>query len=288
MELAIQLLAAYLVAEFVFLSEPDARNRHNWGRVGMVHILAALVVAPLFAPLCLPVLAGALHLGLRLGWGRLPAAWNTHDDPQIRRRRRLTAFVVRHALHIAMVLLVSRYAAVIARELWVGGTIREIGFDVRPGDALLLETAPLTWICGPRLALLTTIVAAGFVIAVCAGARLIEILVDPFVEDLNAARKQHPEEIRPRGFPDGARVIGHWERAIIFLLVSTGHVAGVTFLAAAKSIFRFGELKDASQRREAEFILIGTLMSFSWALGVALLTKYAAAAAVGTFEAWPP
>jgi hypothetical protein len=38
---------------------------------------------------------------------------------------------------------------------------------------------------------------------------------------------------------------------------------------AAKSILRFGEVREPAQRKEAEYIIIGTLMSFSWALLIA-------------------
>jgi hypothetical protein len=53
----------------------------------------------------------------------------------------------------------------------------------------------------------------------------------------------------------------------------TGQIEGVGFLVAAKSVFRFGELTDHQNRLEAEYITIGTLMSFSWGFAVSLLTK---------------
>jgi hypothetical protein len=77
-----------------------------------------------------------------------------------------------------------------------------------------------------------------------------------------------------RGFPDGGKLIGQLERFLIFLFVMTGQVEGVGFLVAAKSVFRFGELSDHKNRLEAEYITIGTLMSFSWGFGTSLLTKY--------------
>jgi len=67
-------------------------------------------------------------------------------------------------------------------------------------------------------------------------------------------------------------VIGQWERALIFLFVLVGQLGGIGFLIAAKSIFRFGELKDPTNRREAEYITIGTLMSFGTAMAIAYAT----------------
>jgi hypothetical protein len=63
------------------------------------------------------------------------------------------------------------------------------------------------------------------------------------------------------------------ERFLIFLFVLAGHPEGAGFLVAAKSVFRFGELTNHQNRMEAEYITIGTLMSFSWGLAVALVTK---------------
>ena len=40
----------------------------------------------------------------------------------------------------------------------------------------------------------------------------------------------------------------------------------------------FGELKDNETRMEAEYIIIGTMLSFTWALAVAWLTQWAKAA----------
>jgi hypothetical protein len=46
-------------------------------------------------------------------------------------------------------------------------------------------------------------------------------------------------------------------------------------LFAAKSILRFGEVKEHKDRMFAEYVLIGTLLSFTWALLVAILTQQA-------------
>lgn len=36
----------------------------------------------------------------------------------------------------------------------------------------------------------------------------------------------------------------------------------VGFLLAAKSVFRFGDLRDDQDRKRTEYVLIGTLLSF--------------------------
>lgn len=68
--------------------------------------------------------------------------------------------------------------------------------------------------------------------------------------------------------------IGILERLFVFYFVMTGHYEAVGFLLAAKSIFRFGDLKEAKDRKLTEYVLIGTLLSFGLAFLVGLLTNY--------------
>ena len=65
--------------------------------------------------------------------------------------------------------------------------------------------------------------------------------------------------------------IGILERLFVFTFIITGHFEAIGFLLAAKSIFRFGDLKEAKDRRLTEYVLIGTLLSFGIALGTGLL-----------------
>ena len=69
--------------------------------------------------------------------------------------------------------------------------------------------------------------------------------------------------------PDNAgNYIGILERLFVFCFIITNHFEAIGFLLAAKSIFRFGDLKEAKDRKLTEYVLIGTLLSF----GIALLT----------------
>lgn len=69
---------------------------------------------------------------------------------------------------------------------------------------------------------------------------------------------------------DAGKFIGIIERLLIYLFVCTNHFEAVGFLLAAKSIFRFGDLKDAHDIKLTEYVLIGTLLSFGLALIVAM------------------
>ena len=74
-----------------------------------------------------------------------------------------------------------------------------------------------------------------------------------------------------KGLEDAGKVIGILERLFIFYFVVSGFWEGIGFLLAAKSIFRFGELKDGKDVKHTEYILIGTLLSFGLAIFVAVI-----------------
>lgn len=70
---------------------------------------------------------------------------------------------------------------------------------------------------------------------------------------------------------NAGKYIGMLERLFVFIFVVTGHWEAIGFLLAAKSVFRFGDLKESKDRKLTEYILIGTLLSFGIAISTALL-----------------
>ena len=61
------------------------------------------------------------------------------------------------------------------------------------------------------------------------------------------------------------------DRLLVFTFILTNHFEAVGFLIAAKSIFRFGDLKDGNDLKLTEYILIGTFLSFGIAVFIALI-----------------
>jgi hypothetical protein len=68
--------------------------------------------------------------------------------------------------------------------------------------------------------------------------------------------------------------IGILERLLILVFILVNRWEAVGFLLAAKSIFRFGDLKEGDDRKLTEYILIGTLASFGLAILTAMLSAY--------------
>ncbi|KAF2516535.1 DUF3307 domain-containing protein [Flavobacterium foetidum] len=67
--------------------------------------------------------------------------------------------------------------------------------------------------------------------------------------------------------------IGILERLFVFGFIITNHFEAIGFLLAAKSIFRFGDLKEAKDRKLTEYVLIGTLISFGAAIITGLIVQ---------------
>jgi len=67
--------------------------------------------------------------------------------------------------------------------------------------------------------------------------------------------------------------IGILERLFVFCFILTGHFEAIGFLLAAKSVFRFGDLKEAKDRKLTEYVMIGTLISFGTAILTGLMVQ---------------
>lgn len=182
------------------------------------------------------------------------------------------------AAHIGVVFLLSLFA--LRGEVWPALTIAALHLAI---DLAKTHLAPETlWAyVGDQLAHAATIfgvlwlwpalgglwpeatpfaqylltVIAGVILCVFAGGPAIGLLMKDFAVNL------------PGSLPEAGKMIGQLERAVIFLLVLAGYPAGVGFLIAAKSILRFDKDPKAS-----EYVIIGTLASFGWALLVSFAT----------------
>lgn len=70
------------------------------------------------------------------------------------------------------------------------------------------------------------------------------------------------------------KFIGILERLFVFAFIITAHWEAVGFLLAAKSVFRFGDLKESKDRKLTEYILIGTLLSFGLAIATGMVVVW--------------
>jgi hypothetical protein len=74
---------------------------------------------------------------------------------------------------------------------------------------------------------------------------------------------------------EAGKWIGIFERLLVYTFVISNHFDGIGFLIAAKSVLRFNDIKGSEARKETEYVLIGTLMSFASSIIIGLIVRLA-------------
>ena len=74
--------------------------------------------------------------------------------------------------------------------------------------------------------------------------------------------------------PAAGHFIDLLERVLMLSFILLGEYGGVGFLLAAKSIFRFGDLKESSEKQLTEYVMLGTLLSVTVTLFIGVATLY--------------
>jgi len=95
---------------------------------------------------------------------------------------------------------------------------------------------------------------------------IISFIIKPFQLKIFKTENNNNDEIKT------GRIIGYLERTIILVLFIAELPAIVGFLITAKSILRYGEIKNNNDKVMVEYVLIGTLLSFTIGVTIAYLT----------------
>ncbi|MGB2842535.1 MAG: hypothetical protein WBC40_08690 [Halobacteriota archaeon] len=104
-----------------------------------------------------------------------------------------------------------------------------------------------------------------FKIAIVVFAYLVVIMGAYFIKLM---LRRYEEDVGTSGLKGAGIVIGVVERVMVLTFVLVNQYTAITVIFAAKSIARFNELKD---RKMAEYYLIGTLVSITFALLVGII-----------------
>ncbi len=98
------------------------------------------------------------------------------------------------------------------------------------------------------------------------------VVIWPMRYAIALATNHWKKEIRNEGLIDAGKWVGQIERILILTFVIVNKFEAIGFLIAAKSIFRFSDINK--ERKEAEYILIGTLLSFALSIVWGILLTY--------------
>lgn len=244
MLLLLQLLFAHLVADFVIQPLSWVKDKEQKSFASSKLLLHTLVHALLyaivlkFAPrywLGFIVLVVSHYLIDGLKCWLNPIADRLENRLGLFNRR--TLFLLDQLLHIAVILWVVHYYQPL--------DLQSVGFS-----------SEKLWLMLVALIMLTHVSSV-----------VIKVMISRWTP-LNAHDGEH-------SLANAGSFIGILERLFIFVFIITNHWEGVGFLLAAKSVFRFGDLKEAHDRKLTEYILIGTLISFGMALLIGMGYIYA-------------
>lgn len=81
------------------------------------------------------------------------------------------------------------------------------------------------------------------------------------------------EDFQQNSLEAAGRYIGIFERILVLTFILTNNFAAIGLLIAAKSILRFSDKSETGARKQTEYVLIGTLMSFSLTILLGLLVQ---------------
>ncbi len=84
-----------------------------------------------------------------------------------------------------------------------------------------------------------------------------------FFMQIATSRWHEAMKMEDLGLKDAGKWIGRLERILILTFIISSNFSAIGFLIAAKSVFRFGDLNNPTNQMRTEYILIGTLISFS-------------------------
>ncbi len=242
LETAVALLLAHLLADFILQTDGMVARKDRLQVFALhVGIVTAVSWGALGFPAApMPLLAvGASHAAL----DALKRAW-THREAGQGHPAGFAAFAIDQAGHLAAIALIA--------GLWPGTWAA--GLWAQPA---LLAAVPALARLPEALAL-----ASGLIGTVWAGGYAVGALM------AGLSMPRDPET--DPSLPKGGQLIGRLERLMILMLLLANQPDGIGLLIAAKSILRFNELaRDASDRRASEYVIIGTLASFAWAIGTA-------------------
>lgn len=190
------------------------------------------------------------------------------------------------AIMMAMIILISHIAMDHIKVRYLGDTLPSFALDQGVHLAVIAaitawypELSSMGWwaaLAGQDQAQLYSGMTflSGTIIGIPLGGVLIKKLVAPIAPpQLPAGGSTAGQPLT--GMAQGGKYIGWLERAITMMLILTGKVEGVGFLIAAKSILRLRDISTDEDRHIAEYIIIGTFLSFGWGMLVALLTAKA-------------
>lgn len=231
-ETLIALYTAHVLADYVFQTNTMAESKHQLRNIVLHGVVVLGTAAALTGTFSTPIMIlAALHIATDF----LKASYDR--NPRNAEKPKINAHVADQLIHLATLCAVSYFAP----TLWQAGL----------------------WAQAPAWVSHILLLIAGAIYTTRAGGFAVGLLM-----------QRYGSEFSKDSLPGGGQMIGFLERGLIYILILAGLPIGIGFLIAAKSILRFETTKERDiheNRRRSEYVIIGTLASFGWAIVSSLL-----------------
>lgn len=252
--IVIRLILAHLLSDFVFQSrrwaeEKDAKG-FNSGYL-YLHILVTGITAM--------VLVGDINWLLPIGLitvlhGLLDGLKSNVNKRFFNNRSPVYLFVADQVIHILII-----------GVIWIFVTNQFSQFNI--GLTLLLQNQKF-WLYLLGYTLVTIPIAV-----------VIGKITEAWSNELHAPQTppstaSSTARADKQGLKNAGKWIGIIERILILTFVLNLQFAAIGFMLAAKSVFRFGDLKDSKDHQKTEYIIIGTFLSFMLSILTGIAINY--------------
>ncbi|NVK56589.1 MAG: DUF3307 domain-containing protein [Alteromonadaceae bacterium] len=246
------LVAVHIIADFYLQPDRWVRERNNrhfnapclyWhGAIhGALALLVLLVAAqpPLMMLFAYAVFVGASHIVI--------------DGIKSYAQPTMPAFMIDQIIHICVLVFVTCLASEMSWEQLQGFVSKAWNYK-------------------------TITVVSGFLVVLRPVSVVVKLLLKPWsdalLQEREVSSEAPPESVTP--LPDLASAgqrIGYLERTLILTFILLNQFAAIGFLLAAKSVFRFGDLRQSEDKKLTEYVMLGTLTSFAITIAIGLLVS---------------
>lgn len=233
-KILIALVSAHFLGDFVFQTDNDVKRKKSW-LVFLKHIFfitsLTYLILGVFDNYVIILFVVVSHIIIDL----IKLKINKDN---------IWTFVVDQSMHLLTLLLISLNYKIILTE----------------GDGIYWERP-----FGNNFYMILIIITSIIVLTKVSGI-LISYLIKPL--QINVTTNENKNE---KTLPQTGKIIGYLERIIIYISVLSNVPALIGFLITAKSILRYSEIKNENDKLFVEYILIGTLFSFSLGISFSYL-----------------
>lgn len=174
-------------------------------------------------------------------------------------------------LSAGVIVLISHFLTDLGKACWSKGGLRAFLLDqllhwiilIGIWGAYVGPESLLALVATPSASLL--IIMLAYLLVLLPMSVLVSLCLTPWITQL---KQQDDSE---DSLTKAGAMIGYLERVLILTFMLLGEYTAIGFVMAFKAAFRF---KEAEQRTKAEYMMMGTFLSFALTIGVGLGALY--------------